>query len=237
MIRVFGDLHGRTHWQQEVKDKPLQKGDFDIFLGDYVDDWTAPDKQIIDNLHELIRYKQSNSDQVILLLGNHDNQYYFSGSREWQCSGYRESYSMELNRIFQDNRKCFQAAFEHKGCLYTHAGLGKHFLKALKKKLGTKFKQGSMNYAEFLNEVFKNIPNYLADVGQARGGWSTWGGIFWADKIEFNDPTNHIKGLNQVVGHQPMKEITTETCGNDTMTWCDVGSHPKGNGKDIYICG
>jgi metallophosphoesterase superfamily enzyme len=82
-VRVFGDLHGLTTWQEIVKDDSY---DMNVFLGDYVDSFTISDAQILDNLQKLIDYKKSNPDKVTLLWGNHDLMYYFLGNRNWQCS-------------------------------------------------------------------------------------------------------------------------------------------------------
>lgn len=71
-ILVLGDIHGRTIWKEILnKESP----DFIIFLGDYVsshDDISA--EQQISNLEEILLYKESNLDKVILLRGNHKIQ-------------------------------------------------------------------------------------------------------------------------------------------------------------------
>ena len=66
---VLGDLHGRTIWKDIIeKENP----DKIIFLGDYVsthDDISGI--QQIDNLEDILTYKENNLDKVILLRGNH----------------------------------------------------------------------------------------------------------------------------------------------------------------------
>lgn len=69
-IRVIGDLHGRDWWKRKVE---TGDSDLNIFLGDYVDSYTVSDEQIINNLLDIIEFKKSYEDKVILLLGNHEN--------------------------------------------------------------------------------------------------------------------------------------------------------------------
>lgn len=55
-IRVIGDLHGRDWWKRKVE---TGDSDLNIFLGDYVDSYTVSDKQIINNLLDIIEFKKS----------------------------------------------------------------------------------------------------------------------------------------------------------------------------------
>ena len=68
-ILVLGDIHGRLIWKDIIeKENP----DRVIFLGDYVS--THKDissTQQINNLEEILAYKEDNPDKVILLRGNH----------------------------------------------------------------------------------------------------------------------------------------------------------------------
>lgn len=66
---VLGDIHGRTIWKDIVeKENP----DFVIFLGDYVSThgFETAEEQL-DNLEEILQYKEENPGKVILLRGNH----------------------------------------------------------------------------------------------------------------------------------------------------------------------
>lgn len=66
---VIGDIHGRTIWKDIIeKENP----DKIIFLGDYVsthENISAAEQ--INNLNEILSYKEDSSDKVILLRGNH----------------------------------------------------------------------------------------------------------------------------------------------------------------------
>lgn len=69
---VLGDIHGRTIWKDIIsKENP----DRTIFLGDYVSTHdNIPSEVQVSNLMDIIAYKESNPDNVILLLGNHKIQ-------------------------------------------------------------------------------------------------------------------------------------------------------------------
>ena len=68
-ILVLGDIHGRLIWKDIIeKENP----DRVIFLGDYVS--THEDissTQQINNLVDILTYKENNQDKVVLLRGNH----------------------------------------------------------------------------------------------------------------------------------------------------------------------
>ena len=66
---VIGDIHGRTIWKDIIEKENPDKV---IFLGDYVsthDDISST--QQINNLEEILAYKEDNPDKVVLLRGNH----------------------------------------------------------------------------------------------------------------------------------------------------------------------
>lgn len=228
-IQVFGDLHGRNNWKERVD----LTADKIIFLGDYVDSFTISDLQIIQNLQDIIAFKKEHIHKVALLLGNHDLMYYFLGERLFQCTGFRASYANELHRLYSENKHFFQVAFQiDKGYidktnvtyLFTHAGLSRLFLKKLQKKIPSDIiKIEDNDYAKYLNTIFDSVPNYLADISFYRGGLENWGGIFWADMKEFSKDS-YIKGLSQIVGHQPIENITIKEFGKDKIIWIDTES-------------
>ena len=105
-IAVIGDLHGKDCWKKLLEGR-FSEFDKMIFMGDYSDDsWVRfCDEDIINNLRDVIEFKKNHSDNVELLIGNHDFQYivgYPTASR------YRESYAKEMNEIFNDNSNIFK---------------------------------------------------------------------------------------------------------------------------------
>ena len=66
-ITVIGDGHGRASW----KSVDPNSCDKIVFLGDFVDSFDVNNTVMINNLLDIIEFKKSNHDKVILLYGNH----------------------------------------------------------------------------------------------------------------------------------------------------------------------
>lgn len=70
-ILVLGDIHGRTIWKDIIEKENPDKV---IFLGDYVSTHdNISSTQQLNNLEDILAYKEDNLDKVILLRGNHKN--------------------------------------------------------------------------------------------------------------------------------------------------------------------
>lgn len=67
-VVLVGDTHGDRDATERVLDRFLAPGNVLVFLGDYVD--RGPDS--VGNLQLLLRAKLEHSDQVFLLMGNHE---------------------------------------------------------------------------------------------------------------------------------------------------------------------
>lgn len=83
-VLILGDIHGRKVWKEIIE---KENADKIIFLGDYVSthDGISEEEQI-ENLEEILSFKEENPEKVILLRGNHDVQhlgYYWA-----RCSGH-----------------------------------------------------------------------------------------------------------------------------------------------------
>ena len=120
---VLGDIHGLTCWKDIIsKENPDQV----IFLGDYVSTHLiVTQQQQIDNFHEILDYKESNFDKVILLRGNHLTQhlgYYWAS-----CSGYfrkvAEALCKERDRILNDT----QWIYKENNIIFYHIFRNKYF--------------------------------------------------------------------------------------------------------------
>jgi len=220
-ILSIGDIHGSLEWKN-ILDLNLDQ-DLTIFIGDYVDDWSYSNDQIYNNLIDLIQYKKDNLDKVILLLGNHDLQYYFDYNN-YGCSGFRPEAYFDLHELFNKNKELFQVAYQYDNYLWTHAGISTGWAEIFKKEI----------IAHNLNEEFYtcSVNSYLYDVGKSRGGWSKYGGIFWADKCETS--TNYIKGLHQIVGHSKVNIIEKLGDENGSIRYIDVLKNKDLNIIDKY---
>ena len=118
-IIVIGDVHGRTSWRKIVE---RHTGCRFVFLGDYCDPYEKmPGEAVLDNLMEIIRFKQAHPDEVVLLLGNHDVHYIDYGAP--LCSRINLELAWQLREIFTEHADCFQCAHSERGILFTHAGV------------------------------------------------------------------------------------------------------------------
>lgn len=217
---IFGSLNAYKEWKSEldysetVPDfKSINPNDLDkiIFIGDYVDSFTKSDKQILNNLIELIHFKKCYPNNVVLIIGNHDFHYIMN---DVYYSGYRDSMKQDLQNLYIDNMDCFQLAYECQGIvegellntIWTHAGITVGWLNELK-LLHTINQE---NLAETLNSAWKNrklLKNIIGAVDRASGGWDLCAGPIWVRPEQLlNDA---VLGYNQIVGHTPQKDINT----------------------------
>lgn len=225
-IIAIADIHGRSNWKFIADINKLLKQEdiipeFDkyIFLGDYVDSFTETGAIIIHNLKEIIQFKQKYPNNIILLLGNHDLQYYFQPSGHG-CSGFRPNMYQELHKIFQDNKDLFTPSYEIQNYLFTHAGVTSVWLKKYTKELGLSNNHG-YTPSYIIHEGFKIEDETLFDVGWARGGSFKSGGPFWADKSESS--TYALPNHHQIVGHHPVENspYVHKVDDNTSITYVD----------------
>lgn len=208
-ILVLGDIHGRTIWKQIVeKENP----DKIIFLGDYVSTHEDIDGiQQIDNLEEILRFKKSNFDKVILLRGNHDTQHL---GYEWaECSGYNfevaQYMQQEIKEEFLENT---QWIYREGNIIFSHAGVSKVWME-----------NNDLKHVDQINElppseVFGFTPRHFSDfTGTSETQPPTW---IRPQSLIFNGIDNYI----QVVGHTPVNSI------------CNTRDELKYSDKEIWLC-
>ena len=128
-ILVLGDIHGRTIWKDIIEKENPDKV---IFLGDYVSTHgNISSTQQLNNLEDILAYKEDNLDKVILLRGNHDLQhlgYYWA-----ECSGLDREV---LNYMSEENfKKRFLSLTqwiyvdEELRTIFSHSGISVEWLK------------------------------------------------------------------------------------------------------------
>jgi hypothetical protein len=183
-----------------------------VFLGDYLDphDDTADDL-LIDNLKDIIQFKREHSDDVVLLLGNHDIHYFVREAN--RCTRYDMFIAGKIRQLFVENRPLFQYACQDEKIIYTHAGIShKWFVDDFKGDL-------NRNIAEQLNNPTDDQLTALYRCGAGRGGErGTIGGIFWADYTELEPP---LQGYTQIVGHNKVEEIQEIPVDDASVWFCD----------------
>ena len=206
---VFGDIHGLTYWKKIVKENPDCRY---IFLGDYIDPYEdIKHTQLIENLKEIIQFKQEKQDDVILLLGNHDLHYFCSDMLP--CWRFDFSIAEEVSALFRKNIHLFTYAIQEGNRIFTHAGISlKWFLDDFKGDV-------NKNIAKQLNNPLPKQIDALCRCGEWRGGdRNTIGGIFWADLRELIDP---LPGYIQFVGHNRVDDISEYTNNGGQIIFCD----------------
>ena len=237
---VIPDLHGRNYWKKFGDIGMLLKAEegaagfgvfepeFDkyIFLGDYCDSFFKTNNVILDNLLEIIKFKEMYLDYVELLWGNHEIHYLYN---DHQCSGFRPLAWFDLNEIFRKKRLLFNIAYQYKNYLFTHSGVHKGWFEY-------KFKpfDDQKTLAESLNWAFEQNIHEIFDIGWARGGQEKVGGPLWLDKsLGFKKP---LKGYHQFVGHSPVKKIQKFNINKNTsITFCDCQKDYLGNVEDNFL--
>ena len=208
---VIGDVHGLTYWKKAVEENPDSRI---VFVGDYLDPYEKiPNEQLINNLNEIIQLKKERSDDVILLLGNHDLHYFCLDILPGSSGRYNYEIEKEVEMIFNDNQDLFAYAFQDGNQLFTHAGVAHGwFMNEFKGDL-------AKNIADQLNNPLPEQKCALHQAGEARGGsWCSVGGIFWADISELGNP---LQGFKQYVGHNRVDDIRVQTKNGGQITFCD----------------
>jgi predicted MPP superfamily phosphohydrolase len=214
-----GDIHGRTDW----KKIDVNLYDLIVFVGDYVDSFYVSDVEMLSNLKDIIQLKLDYPDKVVLLLGNHDIQYFFL-NEGYGCSGYRPTMASVLSYLFKENKGLFKAAHQVGNTIWSHAGISKGWYDWNKDKIdevAAKFE--TKDLAETLNNMLKMNRNYngvLHQVGRKRGGRYQFGGITWADRDETKN--DYLEGYHQIVGHTPIERITLFGDEKGSIRYIDV---------------
>jgi hypothetical protein len=206
---IIGDVHGSTYRQVAVKENPNCRY---IFLGDYLDPYEDIDNNtLLENLRNIIRFKQEHPDEVVLLLGNHDLHYFVEESE--LCTRFNYALAPEISEIFRTNYHLFKFAHQIDNCLFTHAGvIHSWFVDDFKGDL-------TKNIADQLNNPTPEQLKPLFQCGFFRGGEvNKVGGIFWADIHELLDP---LQGYTQIVGHNRVDDIRDFTDNGGRIIFCD----------------
>jgi len=211
MSLIAGDIHGNyAKAKAFLEYRPEEEH---IFVGDYTDSFKATDEDIVRTMQMIFQ------SDAVTLAGNHDIQYFNSATNELKCTGFRgDTIFVHVMETYKD--KIF-ASVVRDNFIITHGGVT----------------AGLTHYAplddinelnEWLNSEFDKFKNYpmpmsplskIFNIASCRGGYHTYGGIFWGDyryeKFDLN--------FNQIFGHtsgsQP-KTFTEGKKGKEVMRVC-----------------
>ena len=194
---AIGDIHGRDIWKHiGIAEERFDKF---VFIGDYFDtkDKITPAQQI-ENFNEIIAFKKSFPDKVILLFGNHDFHYLKEITETY--SGFQFYYKLEIQHILHKaiDERLLQICFVDGNYLFSHAGLSKTWCAA--NHLNTNCSKEEFELQT--NELFYNLPRrFMFTIGRNR---STTGDDITQSPIWIRPASlalDKIDNYIQVVGH------------------------------------
>ena len=212
---IIPDVHGRSFWKKPVKQILESTNNNVVFLGDYLDCYPYEfniDEDYceiaISGLNEIIDIKKEFSDQVTLLIGNHDCGYRF----DLDICDCRTDYRNfeRIRNIYVANKDLFQLADEarvnDKHFIFTHAGIHKGYVDfAFPEEKDTINEDNVVDY--FNNAYHTEQPHVINSLGmydlyRGYGGYD-FGSLVWAD---VNSWVNKYDGYGyQVFGHTQLE--------------------------------
>lgn len=238
-LLLIPDVHGRHFWKEPVKEAIKSKDVHIIFLGDYVDSFNVEGYKILQNLRDIIAFKKKFPNKVTLLLGNHDYAYIHNF---FQITGFNSAMMYDYKKLFEKYKDLFQLAWGYQGThrytLVTHAGLTQGFYDILLKKAKNKKEHIHLFLSDLVNDKYSSIYkipihdflNYFKDqtdimwnVSHYRGGAHQYGSFIWADKRELD--AYNIKGIDQIIGHTNLSNITIKKIDEDTLYFIDASNY------------
>lgn len=202
-IVPLGDIHGFNTWQQIVNTEI--DADLFIYIGDYFDSFTNDTETQCNNFLDIVEFKKSNPDKVILLIGNHDH-HYLPGIGYTGTSGYQKIGKFMIEPLFEQHKDLFQMAFQYNQFLFTHAGVSETFMNDTFGLNGWEIE----NIADKLNELFIYKPNAFIFNGLNPYGDDICQTPIWIRPQSLIKDSKKIKKAKvvQIVGHTQMMELS-----------------------------
>lgn len=189
---VLGDIHGRMCWMDIIKH---EQPDMIVFMGDYVsthEDISAT--QQCSNLEDIMSFQEENTDNVVMLIGNHDLQHL--GYPWAECSGLNRAVFRWMSSKPVSDRflKCTQMVYTQEDLVFTHAGISKLWWE--RQFLGEPTRENLMKLNTIEPcEMYAFTPCRYSDYY----GDSVTQPPVWIRPQSLLE--SHIDGWNQVVGH------------------------------------
>jgi len=224
---IVPDIHGRKFWKEPLAEhfmvrqahQPIKEDatvgesaeSIDrkvIFLGDYLDPYGNESISVVaalDRFKQIIRLKKEHSDDIILLLGNHDWSYIFPD--KFHTSRHDSFFEDEAHHLFLNNIDLFQMFYQcdiGKHYLFSHAGIHPEWME---NNVGI---SDIAKVIEIYNQRPTDIPshylNHLACVSYKRGGLCAVGSPIWCDVTEF-DGADLDDSYYQIFGHTQQEDV------------------------------
>ena len=202
---IIGDIHGRSSWKHIIAKHPDVKRV--VFVGDYFDNHEIHHTEQVKNFKEIIALKLKHDIEVILLIGNHDHQYFTDVILE-NISRFQNASSQAFIAALAEHRSYLQMAFQfHGDILVTHAGVGQTFLR---KWIGKEI--DVQKIGENINTLFLNNPLAFKFNGVDRTGDDITNTPIWIRPKSLMLNTQALnKYIIQIVGHTRMDKVKNES--------------------------
>lgn len=199
---ICGDVHGRKSWRNIINKEDSDTSKI-IFVGDYFDTHdNVSAQQQIENFKDIIAFKKSNPDKVILLTGNHDIQYI----RGWKehYSGYQTIYAIDIQELLESALKdnLLQMCYVQNNFLFSHAGVTKTWCQNYDIDLN--------NIEQSINDLFKYKPHSFGFSTNVGDNLSMTGNDITQSPIWVRPASlikDKIDGFIQIVGHTVVNNI------------------------------
>jgi predicted phosphodiesterase len=195
-ITAIGDIHGRIVWKSIIENETFDKV---VFIGDYFDSKegiSGEDQR--KNFQEIIHFKKSFPDKVVLLIGNHDYHYLKNVYQTYRGFQAFEQPAIQLVLNEALSNELLQISYRWKNFLFTHAGVSKLWFKNTFKREFT----DQENIDSALNNLFKVDPRvygFMEEIGCSRTGDDEFQSPLWIRPKSLL--LNKIDGVVQIVGH------------------------------------
>ena len=220
---IVGDIHAKPYIVEQVA-KVLKNGLNVVLIGDYVDDWHATPEQNEWVIKKLIRLKEEFTNQLTLLIGNHDLSEAFGLEyHDLRCAGFNPEVAKRVSSDIRwlINKGWLRVATRVNGYLVSHAGFTDEWF--------TNLTDGDVEH--LLDQMTHSSLKRLNMCGPGRGGRNEYSGPLWASKDELINSCS-IRELRQIVGHTPV-ESCTHARRNEIDIWFIDTFSTYMNGKNI----
>lgn len=210
---IIPDIHGRTFWKEAVN--KATENEKIIFLGDYLDPYPQEnhlDEDVIHNFEEIIEFKKQNKNRCVLLLGNHDCEYFIQTT---PCRCMRK-YANKIKSLFEKNITLFELIhieqIHNKIYTFSHAPTLKSWITTV--AFNWKIFNVSDDIVQISNVVnatlhsnYSSLKDLLNMIGFQRGGYCDTPSFIWCDVREIPNQ-EQFTNVYEIFGHtQLTKEI------------------------------
>jgi predicted phosphodiesterase len=194
---AMGDVHGRNTWKGLVN---TQKFDKLVLLGDYFDSFDINAQEQMDNFRDIIAFKQTNPDKVVLLIGNHDFHYLpIAMTINETYSGFQLRYAFAISQLIEEHKHLLQMCYQWENYLFTHAGITHTWLH------NAGYNGESVDV--FINELFQYQPRRFFFNGNDPYGDNVTQSPIWVRPASLKKNAYKYETVKQVVGHTTVKKL------------------------------